>query len=137
MRGMRVAMLVALAFVGGCSSTNCKAGTLLLHLALLDQSPLADTITVHGDDPGATVDNTFAHTPNADAVTVGVERIVETVTWAGGYPKNALVHLHVTALAGGSVVGVDEVDIRLDPSCSETYQLVSAPTLPLDGGTSD
>jgi hypothetical protein len=134
---MRIAMVVALGFVAGCSSTNCKVGTLLLHLALLDQSPLADSITVHGDDPGAAVDAGFPHTPNADAVNVGVERIVETVTWPGGYPASTLVHLHVRALAAGTVVGVDEVDIRLDASCSETYQLVSAPAPPLDGGTGD
>lgn len=134
---MRLAMLVVLGLVAGCSSTNCKPGTLLLHLALLDDSPLADTITVRGDDPGATIDVSFPHAPNADAVNVGVERIVETVTWPGAYPKNALVHLHVSALAKGSVVGVDEVDIRLEESCSETYQLVSAPTTPLDGGVTD
>jgi hypothetical protein len=133
---IRVLIAVA-ALVSGCSDSNCKPGTLLLHLALLNDAPLADTITVHGDDPGAAVDVSFPHTPNQDGVTVGIERIVETIVWPGGYVKGALVHLHVRALAGGNLVGVDEVDIRLDPGCSETYQLVSAPPPSLDGGATD
>jgi len=133
---IRVLITVAV-LVAGCSDSNCKPGTLLLHLALLDDAPLADTITVHADDPGAAVDVSFPHTPNQDAVSVGVERITETITWPAGYPKNALVHLHVRALAAGTLVGEIEVDIRLDPTCSETYQLVPAPAPSFDGGMSD
>jgi hypothetical protein len=134
---MRAVVIIVAALWAGCSDKSCQPGTLNLHLALLDDAPLADTIRVHGDDPGAAVDVSFAHTPNQDAVTVGIERIAETIVWPGGYPKNALVHLHVRALAAGVVVGEQEVDLRLDPGCSETYQLVPAPSPTMDGGVSD
>ena len=119
------ASLAALPVVAGCSNSSCKTGTLLLHLALLDDAPLADTITVVGNDPGAAVSQSFPHTPNPDAAALRIERTAVVVTWPGGYPVHAIVGLTVTALSGATVVGSDISSVRLDDKCTETSVLVS------------
>ncbi len=122
---------------GACSGPACKPGTLLLHVALLDDAPLADTIVVSGDDPNASVSESFPHTPNPNAVIVGIDRLVVTVTWPTGYPTGNTVNLTVRALAGGAQVGINTASIHLDDGCTETSVLVSNRGVPPDGGGSD
>ncbi|HEX9101054.1 MAG TPA: hypothetical protein VF997_02565 [Polyangia bacterium] len=129
--------LACAAVVVACSGSNCAPGTLLLHLALLDDGPLADTITVSGDDPGAAVSNSFPHAPNPSAAAIGVEHVDAVVTWPQGYPAHAAVNLTIRALAGGAQLGVGAATVRLDPSCSETSLLVSNRGVPPDFGGSD
>lgn len=127
----------AVAVVPAACSPSCKAGTLLLHVALLDDAPLADRIVVSGDDPNAAVSESFPHTPNPDAVTIGVDRQVLTITWPTGYPAGNTVNLTIRALAGDVQLGINTASIHLDSGCSETSVLVSNRGVPPDLGGSD
>jgi hypothetical protein len=129
---MRWRILVAIALVvaslgvvvvAACSGPTCKPGQLVLDVALASTAPLADSITVVGNDPGATVNETFPHTPNPMAP--GIEHTTITITFPGGYPANAVVHLVVRAIGGVTVLGVNTVTIHLDESCSVGGVLVS------------
>src|SRR6478609_5827569 len=91
--GLVAACVVTAVVVVACSGPSCKAGTLLLNIALLDTAPLADTITVTGTDTGAEVMASFPHVPNAS--NPGIEHTSVEVTFPGGYPKDTLVHLIV------------------------------------------
>ena len=138
-RGVAFAM-VALGAAGaaGCSGPSCQKGTLLLHIALLDQAPLADTIVVSGADPGAAVTDTFAHTPHPDLALAGIEHFDVVVTWPQGYPTYAAVNLTVRALAGGARLGIYTVNVRLVPGCTTDSVLVSnRGDLSGDGGAGD
>ncbi len=132
-------LVLSLAGVLGvaCSGSSCRPGTLLLHIALLDDSPLADTITVVGDDPGAAVSQSFPHTPNPAAAAIGVEHITVEVTWPSGYPSFAVVNLVVSALQGSTVLGVDTATVRLGDKCGESDLLLSNRGAVADGGASD
>lgn len=130
-------ILVAAAVAGAvgfvaCSDESCKPGELVLHLGLLDESPQADTITVTGIDPGAAVTESFPNTVDPNAVALMVEHTDVHVTWPGGYPAHALVHLVVRALLKGTVIGVNTTTIQLGNKCGEGSMLVSA-----RGGTDD
>ena len=130
-RNVAVAIaLVAVAAAGvvgvqACSGPECKPGTLLLHLALLDDAPLADTIVVSGNDPGAALSDTFPHAPNPSGAAVQVEHFDVAVTWPQGYPTHAAVNLTVRALAGGALVGINTTTVRLAPGCTTGSVLVS------------
>src|SRR4249920_2248558 len=123
---MRWKILVAAALVAGslvtavvvvaCSGPSCKAGTLALNIALLDTSPLADTITVTGMDAGAEVMASFPHVPNAS--NPGIEHTNVVVTFPGGYPKDTVVHLVVRAIGGSTILGANTATIRLDETCT-------------------
>ncbi len=115
-------------FAGWCTgcSSSCKAGTLLLHVGLVDDSPLADTITVVGHDPGAAVADSFPHPPNPDAASLGIEHTTVLVTWPQGYPTDADVHLLVSAVVAGQTIGVGYADVDLGSKCGESSLLVSA-----------
>lgn len=123
---MRWKILVAAAVVAAslattvgivaCSGPSCKSGTLLLNIALLDTSPLADTITVTGMDKGAEVMASFPHVPNAS--NPGIEHTSVEVTFPGGYPKDTLVHLIVRAIGGTTILGANTASIRLDETCT-------------------
>jgi hypothetical protein len=132
MRWHVIALVVVAGLVAGaggfaaCSDDGCKPGELLLHIGLLDESPQADTITVTGIDPGAAVMESFPHTVDPSAVEFQVEHITEHVTWPGGYPPHALVHLVVRALLNGTVIGVNTATIQLGNKCGEGSMLVSA-----------
>jgi hypothetical protein len=125
-----VAVAVAVAVAGalasaGCSGPSCKPGTLLLHVALLDDAPLADHIVVSGDDPGAAVSQSFPHTPDPDAAALQIQHVAVTVTWPGSYPAHAKVNLVVRAFAGATVLGTNGTTINLLPGCTESSVLVS------------
>jgi hypothetical protein len=111
--------------VQACSSPSCQAGTLLLHIALLDQSPLADTIIVSGDDPNAAVMNTFAHTPDPVGAAASIEHFDVVVRWPSYYPAGNSVNLTVRALANGTQLGINTATIDLAPGCTESSILVS------------
>lgn len=114
------------ALVEACgSSASCAPGTLLLHIALLDQAPLADTITVSGDDPNSAVMNTFAHTPDPAGAAVSVEHFDVVVRWPSYYPAGNSVNLTVRALANGAQLGINTTTIHLEPGCTESSILVS------------
>jgi hypothetical protein len=114
--GVLAASLVTTVVVVACSGPACKPGTLLLDIALLDTSPLADTITVTGTDPGAEVMASFPHVPNSS--NPGVEHTTVEVTFPGGYPKDTVVHLIVRAIGGNTILGANTATIRLDQSCT-------------------
>lgn len=128
---------VAVAVLPTACSASCKPGTLLLHIALLDDSPLADTITVDGDDPNASVSNTFAHTPNSVGAAAGIEHFDVVVRWPSFYPAGNTVNLTVRALAAGAQLGINTASIHLDNGCTETSVLVSNRGVPPDGGGGD
>jgi hypothetical protein len=142
---MRWRILVAIALVvaslgavvvAACSGPTCKAGTLQLDIALASTAPLADSITVVGNDPGAAVDETFPHTPNPMAP--GIEHTTVTVTFPCGYPADSVLHLVVRAIGGVTVLGVNTVTIHLDEGCSSAGVLVSGGGVaPNDLGTTD
>jgi hypothetical protein len=133
------ALAVLLAcMLGSACSANCKPGTLTLHIALLDNTPLADHVTIVGSDPGAAVSLSFPHVPNPAAADVGIEHITLEVRWPDGFPTDAVVHLTTTALAGDTILGSDPDSFRLGQSCSEGSLLVSARAAELDSdGGSD
>ena len=118
-------VVAALAGLPACSGPTCKPGTLLLHLALLDDAPLADTIVVSGNDPGAAVSDTFPHTPNPSGAMVQVEHFDVSVTWPQGYPTHAAVNLTVRALAGTTLLGINTTTVRLASGCTTSSVLVS------------
>lgn len=122
--------------VEACSS-SCQPGTMLLHIALLDDSPLADTITVTGDDPNAAVSNTFSHTPNPVAAAASIEHFDVVVRWPSFYPAGNTVNLTIRALAGNVQLGINTASIHLDNGCTETSVLVSNRGVPPDFGESD
>jgi len=128
---------VAVAVLPTACSASCKPGTLLLHIALLDDSPLADTITVDGDDPNAAVSDRFPHTPNAVNAAAGIEHFDVVVRWPSFYPAGNTVNLTVRALAGGAQLGINTASIHLDNGCTETGVLVSNRGVPPDGGAGD
>lgn len=133
-----IAGVAAIAVVpAACSGTSCKAGTMLLHIALLDDSPLADTITVHGDDPNAAIDESFPHTPNPSGAAVSVEHFDVVVRWPSYYPAGNTVNLTIRALAGDVQLGINTASIHLDSGCTETSVLVSNRGVPPDFGDSD
>ncbi len=135
-----ISLSLVAAFMVACSdSPSCKPGTLLLQVALLDTAPLADTITVVDNDPGAVVTQTFPHTPNQAGAAVGVEHITVEVSWPGGYPADKLVHLLVKATGGVTVLGANTATIHLDPSCTVGSVAVrgGSALVPTDGGTTD
>ena len=138
-----VAALALLAAVGAVAvaveacSSGCQPGTMLLHIALLDESPLADTITVSGDDPNAMVSNTFAHTPNPVAAAASIEHFDVVVRWPSYYPAGNTVNLTIRALAGGKQLGINTASIHLYSGCTETSVLVSNRGVPPDFGESD
>jgi hypothetical protein len=134
--GGLTALLMCVVIVA-CSGSSCKQGTLLLHVALLDDSPLADHITVVGNDPGAAIAQTIAHVPNQAAADQRVEHVALEVVWPGGYPVYAEVHLTVSAFSGDTLLGNNTVTVRLEPGCSETSTLVSARGFIPDGGATD
>jgi len=115
--GLTAASLVTAAIVVACSSgPSCKPGTLLLNVALLDTSPLADTITVTANDPKVMLSESFPHTPNAS--NPGVEHTNVVVTFPDGYPKDMVVHLLVRALGGTTLLGANTATIHLDETCT-------------------
>jgi len=135
--GWRILVAIALivaslgaVVVAACSGPTCKPGTLQIDLALISTSALADTITITGNDPGAAVMASFPHTPNPTAP--GVEHTSVTVTFPGGYPANAVIHLLVRAIGGTTLLGANSLTIHLDPSCSVADVLVSGGLLPTD-----
>lgn len=103
-----------------------------MHLGLIDDSPAADTIRVAGHDPGALVDVSFPHPVDPTAVSSMVEHITEVVTFPGGYPKYATLHLVVYALENGVVVGENTTTVRVGETCGESTMLVGNA-----GGTDD
>jgi hypothetical protein len=115
-----------------CSDDSCTPGELVLHLGLIDDSPTADTITVTGNDPGASVMESFPHTVDPNAVSLDVEHLDVHVTWPQGYPSHALVHLIVRALLNGTVIGENTATIQLGAKCGSGSMLVSG-----RGGTDD
>jgi hypothetical protein len=115
--GLLVASLVTAAIIAACSSgPSCAPGTMLLNIALLDTSPLADTITVVANDPGAMINESFPHTPNAS--NPGVEHTSVVVTFPDGYPKDTVLHLIVRAIGGTTILGANTASIRLDTTCT-------------------
>jgi len=115
--GLTVASLVTAAIVVACSSgPSCTPGTLSLNVALLDTSPLADTITVTATDPMAMINESFPHVPNAS--NPGVEHTNVVVTFPDGYPKDTVVHLIVRAIGGTTILGANTATIRLDETCT-------------------
>lgn len=133
-----VASLAAAVTVGTAAcSAACQPGTLLLHIALLDDSPLADTIIVSGDDPNAAVTNTFPHTPDAVGAAASIEHFDVVVRWPSYYPTGNTVNLTVRALAGGVQLGINTASIHLYNGCTETSVLVSNRGVPPDGGDGD
>ena len=130
-----VASLAAVV-VAACSGSDCTKGTLHLDIALAATAPLADTITVSGNDPGAMINETFPHTPNPMAP--GIEHISVTVTFPDGYPADAVIHLLVKATGGVTLLGANTLTIHLDPTCSVGDVLVSGGGVPTDDmGTTD
>jgi hypothetical protein len=122
--------------VAACSGPTCKPGQLILDIALSSTAPLADTITVVGNDPGAVVDESFPHTPNPMAP--GIEHTTVTITFPGGYPANEVVHLVVRALGGVTRLGLNSVTIHLDPTCSNGGVLLMGGAVnPSDLGMTD
>jgi len=133
-----IAGAAAVALVpAACSGSSCKPGTMLLHIALLDDSPLADTITVQGDDPNAAVDESFPHSPNPSGAAIRIEHFDVVVTWPSYYPAGNTVNLTIRALAGDVQVGINTASIHLDNGCTETSVLVSNRGVPPDLGGSD
>lgn len=132
--GLIAASLVAVV-VAACSGPSCAPGTLSLEVALLDTSPLADTITVTSNDPGNMIMESFPHTPNPSAP--GVEHVTIVVTFPGGYPADKVVHLIVRALGGTTLLGVNSATIHLDPTCSTGGVAVTGGGTPLDLGGVD
>lgn len=142
---MRWRILVAVAFiaaslaavvVAACSGPDCKAGTLQLDIALSATAPLADTITVIGQDANAMINETFPHTPNNMAP--GIEHTTVTVTFPNGYPADAVIHLLVKATGGVTLLGANTLTIHLDPTCSVGDILISGGVItPGDGGMTD
>ena len=122
----------AVVFVA-CSGPSCKPGTLAMTLALVDGAQLADTFTVTGDDPGAVVAETFPHAPN---LTSPAENFDVTVTWPGGYPAHAAVHLTVRAFASGAMIGSNTATVVLDATCTSSEMLIGAGETD-DGGVTD
>ena len=114
--GLIAACLVTAVVVVACSGPECKKGTLLLNIALLDTSPLADTITVTATDPMAMINQSFPHVPNAS--NPGVEHTNVVVTFPDGYPKDTVVHLIVRAIGGTTILGANTATIRLDETCT-------------------
>ena len=103
---------------------------MLLNIALLDTSPLADTITVVANDPGAMINESFPHVPNSS--NPGVEHTNVEVTFPDGYPKDTVVHLIVRALGGTTILGANTASIRLDESCTVGGVAVRGGALPTD-----
>ena len=126
---MLAASLVTAAIITACSSgPSCAAGTLSLDIALLDTSPLADTITVVANDPGAMINESFPHTPNSS--NPGIEHTNVVVTFPGGYPKDTVVHLIVRAIGGTTILGANTASIRLDDTCTNGAIAVRGGGLP-------
>ena len=132
-----IAGVAAIAVVPAACSASCQPGTMLLHIALLDDSPLADTIIVSGDDPNAAVMNTFAHTPDAVGAAASIEHFDVVVRWPTYYPAGSTVNLTIRALAGDVQLGINTASIHLDSGCTETSVLVSNRGVPPDFGDSD
>jgi hypothetical protein len=142
---MRWRILVAIALVvaslgavvvAACSGPTCKPGQLVLDVALISTSALADTITVTANDPGASVMASFPHTPNPMAP--GIEHTSVIVTFPGGYPANAVVHLVVKALGGVTLLGANTATIHMDESCTSGGVAVFGGGIPaVDLGMSD
>lgn len=130
-------LVVAIGFVACSDSSDCKPGTLLLQVGLLDTSPLADSISVSIADTGAELMQTFPHTPNQDAANVGVEHINLELTWPQGYPTGKLVHVVVRAMGGVTILGSNSASIHLDDKCTVGNVAISGRTLPIPdlGGT--
>lgn len=132
-----LAAVAAVAVAVDACSSSCQPGTLLLHIALLDESPLADTITVSGDDPNAMVGNTFSHTPDPVGAAASIEHFDVVVRWPSYYPAGNTVNLTIRALAGGKQLGINTASIHLSSGCTETSVLVSNRGVPPDFGESD
>lgn len=131
-----LALSIIVTAVVACSdSPSCKPGTLLLQVALLDTSPLADTIEVVSTDAMVPLDEKFPHAPNAS--TPGVEHTTVEVTFPNGYPKDTLVHLIVRALGGVTLLGANTAAIHLDNSCTVGDVAVRGGGLPTDMGGTD
>jgi hypothetical protein len=131
-----LALSIIVTAVVACSdSSTCKPGTLLLQVALLDASPLADTITVTSSDANIPVNESFPHVPNNTVP--GVEHTNVEVTFPGGYPKDMVVHLLVRALGGTTVLGANTATIRLDDTCTVGDVAVRGGVAPSDMGPTD
>jgi hypothetical protein len=128
--GVLAASLVTAAVIAACSGPSCTPGTMLLNIALLDTSPLADTITVVANDPGAMINESFPHAPNAS--NPGVEHTSVVVTFPGGYPKDTVLHLIVRAVGGTTILGANTASIRLDETCTVGDIAVRGGGLPAD-----
>jgi hypothetical protein len=126
---------IAVAIVACSDEPACKPGVLTLHLGLLGDSTRADTIEVDGADPGAAVSVRVPHAVDAPSVAVGIEHIDVDVTFPGGYPQHALVHLLIRALLDGNVIGINNATIQLGDKCGEGSLLVGDMTgVDLDAG---
>ena len=131
-----LALSIIVTAVVACSdSPSASRATLLLQVALLDTSPLADTIEVMSTDSMLPLDEKFPHTPNAS--TPGVEHITVEVTFPNGYPKDTLVHLIVRAFGGVTLLGANTAAIHLDNSCTVGDVAVRGGGLPTDMGGTD
>ena len=132
MRWHVIAVIAVAAVIAGavvfvaCSGESCTPNVLTLHLGLLDDSTTADTITVTGNDPGASVMASFPHTPDPTSVSIGVEHTQVAVTFPGAFPAHALLHLAVRALVNGTVIGVGTSTVELGATCGDGSLLVSA-----------
>jgi hypothetical protein len=135
--GVLAASLVTAVAVVACSGPSCKTGTLLLDVALLDTSPLADTITVTANDPMAMINQSFPHVPNSS--NPGIEHTSVEVTFPNGYPKDTVVHLIVRAIGGTTILGANTATIRLDETCTVGDVAVRGGGLPANdlGPTTD
>lgn len=132
--GLIATSLIAVV-VAACSGPSCQAGTLSLDVALLNTTPLADTITVSSNDPGAMIMQSFPHTPDPTAPSIEHTNVV--VTFPGGYPTDAVVHLIVRALGGSTILGAGTATLHLDTTCTSGAVSVSGGGQPTDLGGTD
>ena len=127
--------IIVTAVVACSDSASCKPGTMLLQIALLDTSPLADSIEVMSTNPMIPFDEKFPHTPNASAP--GVEHTSVTVTFPNGYPKDTLLNLIVRAYGGVTLLGANTAQIHTGATCTVGDVAVRGGGLPTDMGNTD
>jgi hypothetical protein len=129
-----VGVALSLGLLPACSEDSCKRGTLSLQILLSGTAPQADTITVADDLSSPPARVTVPRQP--DDANLPYDLFYVEVAWPGGYPANVVVHLHVSAFAGATLLGENDAAIRLDPGCTSGHVNLLGDATP-DAGAND
>jgi hypothetical protein len=113
------ALAVASVVVVACSSSSvkCSPGEVDIEVELDQSATLADRIVIFSNTPAATL--TVPHTPGDSSL------MHVAFTYPTGYPSDQYLEIHLQALGGVTLLGVDIATFHSGKTCSSIMATVS------------